>query len=68
MIGYLNGEVVLIDNPSIVIDVGGVGYSIVASKDVLGKAEVNSKLKLFIYTHVREDAIRLYGFLDIHRF
>ena len=64
MIGYLNGEVVLIDNPSIVIDVGGVGYSIVASKDVLGKAEVNSKLKLFIYTHVREDLIQLYGFLD----
>jgi len=63
MIGYLNGEVVVIDNPSIVIDVAGVGYNVVASKDVLEKAEINSKLKLFIYTHVREDLLQLYGFL-----
>ena len=65
MIGYLNGEVVAIDDPFIVIDVSGVGYSVVTSKDVLGKANINSKLKLFIYTHVREDLIQLYGFLDL---
>lgn len=64
MIGYLNGEIVASDDPFIVIDVGGVGYSVVASKDVLGKAIINSRLKLFIYTHVREDLIQLYGFLD----
>ena len=65
MIGYLRGEIVAIDEPFLVIDVSGVGYSVVASKDVLSKAELNSKLKLFIYTHVREDLIQLYGFLDL---
>lgn len=65
MIGYLNGEVVAIDDPYIVIDVSGVGYSVVASKDVFSGLKLNSKLKLFIYTHVREDLIQLYGFLDL---
>lgn len=64
MIGYLNGEIIALDDPFIVVDVGGVGYSVVASKDVLGKATTNSRLRLFIYTHVREDLIQLYGFLD----
>ena len=31
----------------------------------MSKANINSKLKLFIYTHVREDLIQLYGFLDL---
>lgn len=65
MIGYLNGEVVAVDDPYIVIDVGGVGYSVVVSKDVLSNAAINSNLKLFIYTHVREELIQLYGFLDL---
>lgn len=65
MIGYLNGEIVAVDDSHIVIDVSGVGYSVVVSKDVLSKTGINSKLKLFIYTHVREDLIQLYGFLDL---
>lgn len=65
MIGFLNGEVVVIDDLYIVIDVSGVGYNVIASKDVLTKLELNSKLKLFIYTHVRENLIQLYGFLDL---
>ena len=65
MIGFLRGEIVAVDEPYIVVDVGGVGYSVVTTKDVLSKTEINSKLKLFIHTHVREDLIQLYGFLDI---
>lgn len=65
MIGYLNGEVVANYDSHLVIDVGGVGYTIVASKNVLSQAGTNSKLKLFIYTHVREDLIQLYGFLEL---
>ena len=65
MIGYLNGEIVALDDQNIVIDVGGVGYNVITSKDVFAKAEISSKLELFIYTHVREDLIQLYGFLDI---
>jgi Holliday junction DNA helicase RuvA len=64
MIGFLSGEVVARDDPYIVIDVGGVGYRVLVSNSVLSKVTLNGKLKLFIYTHVREDAISLFGFLD----
>jgi Holliday junction DNA helicase RuvA len=64
MIGYLSGEVVARDDPNIVINVNGVGYKVLAPKSVLAKATLNGKLKLFIYTHVREDAISLFGFLN----
>jgi Holliday junction DNA helicase RuvA len=64
MIGFLNGEVVARDDPNIIINVNGVGYKVLASGNVLSKVTLNGKLKLFIYTHVREDAISLFGFLD----
>lgn len=64
MIGFLNGEVVAYDGQNIIIDVGGVGYRVLVSNSVLSKVTLNGKLKLFVYTHVREDAIQLYGFLD----
>lgn len=64
MIGYLSGEVVARDDPHIIINVSGVGYKVLASGNVLSKVILNGKLKLFIYTHVREDAISLFGFLN----
>lgn len=64
MIGFLNGEVVARNDPHIIINVNGVGYKVLASGNVLSKVTLNGKLKLFIYTHVREDAISLFGFLD----
>jgi Holliday junction DNA helicase RuvA len=64
MIGYLSGEVVARDDPHIIINVNGVGYKVLVSGSVLSKATLNEKLKLFIYTHVREDAISLFGFLN----
>ena len=64
MIGFLSGEVVARDDPYIVIDVGGVGYRVVVANRVLSSVSKNAKVKLFVYTHVREDAISLFGFLD----
>jgi len=64
MIGFLSGEVVARDDPYIVIDVGGVGYKVVVANGVLSSISKNAKVKLFVYTHVREDAISLFGFLD----
>src|SRR3990167_6720639 len=70
MIGYLNGTVIIRDDPYLIIDVNGVGYKIHAASDVLSKVtELGSdplpagrQVKLFTYTHVREDALELYGF------
>src|SRR3990167_8279962 len=64
MIGYLRGKIIFLNELYVIVDVGGVGYNVVASRGILNKAKVNSEIELFIYTHVREDAIQLYGFLD----
>jgi holliday junction DNA helicase RuvA len=63
MIGYLKGEVFLKEGDYLIIDVKGVGYRVLAARDVLEKAHKGSVLELFIYTHVREDNISLFGFL-----
>ncbi len=65
MIGFLNGEVAVSDGQNVIIDVAGVGYRVFVPSSVLPKIGKDKKLKLFIYTHVREDAITLYGFLDL---
>ncbi len=62
MISYLNGSVVVYDDPFLIIDVGGVGYFVHATPDVLASASPGSKVSVFVYTHVREDALKLYGF------
>ena len=65
MIGFLSGEVVAYDNPHVVVNVGGVGYRVLVSSNVLSKISLGSSLKLFTHTHVREDAIQLFGFSDL---
>jgi holliday junction DNA helicase RuvA len=64
MIGYLKGEVFFKESNYIILDVKGVGYKVLGSRDVLAKAIKGSPLELFIYTHVREDNISLFGFLE----
>ena len=62
MISYLSGMVIIRDDPSIIIDVNGIGYKVLASSDVLSSAVVGSSVKVYVYTHVREDILDLYGF------
>lgn len=64
MISYLNGEVASKDIDFIVIDVGGVGYGVRVSLSDYEKLPVNSKAKLYIYEHIREDAHDLFGFIN----
>ena len=64
MIGHLSGTVLFKEANSIILDVKGVGYKVLAARDILTKAHKGSPLELFIYTHVREDNISLFGFLE----
>ncbi|MBI2613919.1 MAG: Holliday junction branch migration protein RuvA [Candidatus Levybacteria bacterium] len=64
MIGHLSGVVFFKEANSIILDVKGVGYKVLAAIDVLSKAIKGELLELFIYTHVREDNISLFGFLE----
>ncbi|MCL5970924.1 MAG: Holliday junction branch migration protein RuvA [Patescibacteria group bacterium] len=64
MIGFINGKVELRDDPYLIVDVNGVGYRVLVSPNVLSNlSETEEKIKLFIYTHVREDTLDLYGFI-----
>src|SRR3989344_9590202 len=65
MIGSLNGKVDLLQRPNAIIDVNGVGYKVLVADSVYKKLTVGDKLKIFTYTHVRDDALELFGFLEI---
>lgn len=63
MIYSINGIVAHIEPYHIVIECGGIGYSIKTSMTTLAKLnQVGEKAKLFTYLHVREDILELYGF------
>ena len=64
MIGHLRGGVIFKELNSIILDIQGVGYKVLAATVVLAKAHRGIPLELFIYTHVREDNISFFGFLE----
>lgn len=65
MIGKLTGLVDSTDEDHLILDVGGVGYLVFASARTLGRLPAKGAgVSLRIETHVREDQIRLYGFID----
>jgi Holliday junction DNA helicase RuvA len=64
MIGSLKGIVAAVGEDSALIEVGGVGYLVQAGSRTLGKLAVGQGAHLMIETQVREDAIRLFGFVS----
>ncbi len=65
MIGKLSGIIDSFDANHILLDVGGVGYLVHCSPRTLQTAgQKGDTCSLLIDTHVREDAINLYGFKD----
>ena len=66
MIGLLRGPVVLRTGEcEVIIDVGGVGYRVSVTPSTaatLVAASAGTEATLYVHTHVREDAIVLYGF------
>lgn len=62
MIGQLKGRVDAIGEAHAIVDVGGVGYEVQLSARTLRNLKLGETVALSIDTHVREDAIRLFGF------
>ncbi|MCB9557711.1 MAG: Holliday junction branch migration protein RuvA [Deltaproteobacteria bacterium] len=65
MIGSLRGALQHKGLGVVVVDVGGVGYSVAVSMQTLADLpREGDEVFLLCHTHVREDALALYGFLS----
>lgn len=63
MIASLRGRLLFKKLDGLVVDVGGVGYHVNVPLTLLSSLpDEGREVFLFIYTHVREDAILLFGF------
>jgi Holliday junction DNA helicase RuvA len=64
LIGRLRGRVLTDEaTGAVVLDVHGVGYDVLTPVGTLGRARGdNAEVELWIHTHVREDALDLFGF------
>lgn len=60
MFNYFSGKIDSINSNSIIIDVGGIGYSIYVPNPFI--YEIGSSYKVYVYNHIREDEYSLYGF------
>ncbi len=66
MIAHISGTLAQKIPGEIVVDVNGVGYQIWIPLNVFyGLPEIGGRISLQVYTHVREDALQLFGFQDI---
>lgn len=64
MIAKLKGLIDSLGDDWAVVDCSGVGYLVSCSSRTLARLQAGTAASLFIETHVREDAIQLYGFLE----
>jgi Holliday junction DNA helicase RuvA len=63
VIAFLRGRILDKQPNRIVVDVNGVGYDVsVPLSTFYGLAEIGGEIALRVHTHVREDALLLFGF------
>jgi holliday junction DNA helicase RuvA len=63
MIGWLQGRLLEATEETALIDVSGVGYELQCSSSTLSDISASAHLvRLYVHTHVREDALVLFGF------
>lgn len=66
MIGKLSGLLDAVSETNCIVDVGGVGYVVQCSgRTMRGLPRPGEAVRLLIETQVREDAITLFGFLEV---
>lgn len=62
MIGSLRGPVTQIGSDSVLIELGGVGYRVMAGPSLIARLHLGAEAKLWIHHLVREDQQALFGF------
>ncbi len=62
MIGMLTGTCLMVGSGEAILDVNGVGYILSCGSRTLGAMGIGETICLHVETHVREQAITLFGF------
>ncbi len=65
MISYLKGKVINKGDAYLIVVVSGLGYKVYINETIYSETVINDEIELYIYQHVREDALSLFGFLSI---
>ncbi|MFH0873298.1 MAG: Holliday junction branch migration protein RuvA [Candidatus Komeilibacteria bacterium] len=63
MISFIKGNIIIRQERYLVIDIGSLGYQVYCTSQTLEKLRDQNEVSLFTHTHVREDAMELYGFI-----
>ena len=64
MYAYIKGVLADVEEESVVVEAGGIGYRIYTTGQTFDYLPaVGEEVKLYTYLNVREDAMILYGFL-----
>ncbi|MBP7768629.1 Holliday junction branch migration protein RuvA [Candidatus Woesebacteria bacterium] len=63
MIAFLSGKPIR-DGSTLLVLVNGVGYAVHVGAQLFATAPQQESIELYIYTHVREEALELYGFAN----
>lgn len=64
MINSLSGKIIDLTGNEITLDVNGVGYQVFIPVRLALSIKLDASVRMYIYTHVREDQLQLYGFTD----
>lgn len=64
MIGSLRGEIIDKAEGAFLIEVGGIGYQVLAPTTLLDVLDIGTKTQIFTHLHVREQELTLFGFPD----
>ncbi len=64
MFYYISGKAGLKGDNFVVVDAGGVGYKVYTSVLNIEKIKLDTDIKMYTYTYIREDMFDIYGFLS----
>ncbi len=64
MIHYVTGELVTTEPSAVIVDTGNIAFKLFVSDNTIAalSSKIGSKVKIYTYLAVREDAMDLYGF------
>lgn len=64
MYEYITGIVTAVTPQYVVLEAGGVGYQLLVANPYRFKEDSSTRVRVYVYQAVRDDAINLFGFVD----